>query len=74
MSKFSDWFYKRQNGWFTLTVVTAFLAMISYFQINSYFADKHKLNTFFLVTGIVLTVLSLFFIWKANKTSTGTGG
>lgn len=74
MSKFSEWFYSRQNGWFTLTVIAAFIGMVSFFQINSYFADKHKVNGLFTVMGIVFTLAAIFCIWKANKTSTGTGG
>lgn len=68
------WFYKRQNGWFTLCVISAFAGMICYFSINSWFADKHKLNTEFLIAGIAFTILSLFFIYKAQKSSTGTAG
>lgn len=74
MKQLIAWFYKRQNGWFTLTAISAFIAMISYFQINSYKADLHKLNGFWLIMGIVFTLGALFFIWKANNTSTGTGG
>lgn len=62
------------NPWFGLSVITAFAGMISYFQINSYSADKHHLNGFWLVTGIVFTLVAGYCMYKAKETSTGTGG
>ena len=62
------------NPWFGGLVLFAFGSVISFFQINSYKADKHHLNTFWLIAGIVLGVLAIGCLYKTNKTSTGTGG
>lgn len=53
--------------WYALMVVTAFIAVISFFHINSYFADKHKINGLFLVVGIVFSLVALYSYYMANK-------
>ena len=62
-----------QNPWFGGTVIFAFAGIGCLFTIKSYFADKHNLNGFFLVVGIVLGLAAAFCLYKANATSTGVG-
>lgn len=64
------------NPWFGAMVVLAFGSIISFFQINSYAADKNNMNGLFgwLGIGIVLGIAACYCLYKANKTSTGTGG
>lgn len=50
-----------------ITVVAAFAAMISYFQIGSYGADKNNTNTLFLILGIVFTIIALFSVYQVAK-------
>ena len=65
-----------KNPWFGFMVVLAFGSAISFFQINSFYADTHKLNGIvgFLGLGIVLGLAAVFCLIKVNYTSTGTGG
>lgn len=44
------------NWW--IFVPAAFLAFGSFMSINSYVADKHKINWLFIVLGIVFTVVA----------------
>jgi len=70
------WFSKFFLGtpWFGVMVIVFFAAMISFFQINSYRADKHHLNGFWTVTGIVLTLAAGFCLYKVTKTTDGGDG
>jgi hypothetical protein len=58
--------------WFAISSAVAFAAMISFFQIDSAFADEKKLNTLFTVAGILLTLTSAgimyFKVWKNSNT------
>ena len=75
--KKDNWFIKTfQNPWFICMVVTVFTAVISFFQINSYWADQHHFNGIkgWLGIGIFFSGLSIFFLYMTNKTSKGTGG
>lgn len=75
MKKVWAWLTKTfSNPWFILSVLAAFIGMISYFQINSYKADKNGLNGFWLITGIVFTLGAIYLMYKAYKTSSGRGG
>lgn len=47
--------------------ISAILSAVSFFQINSYWADKHKFNNGWLVIGIVLGVAAIFCLYKVNK-------
>lgn len=40
------------------TAFAAFLAVISFFQINSAFADKHHINGLFIVLGIAFAIIA----------------
>lgn len=65
-----------QNPWYIAMVVAAFVSMISFFNINSYWADQHHFNGIagWLGIGILFALLAIFFLYKANKTSTGKAG
>lgn len=53
--------------WFTVMVITAFVSVISFFNINSYFADKHKINWLFTVVGIIFALVAIYSYAKANQ-------
>lgn len=57
--------------WFALTVVFAFLSVISFFNINSYYGDTHHFNGVFgfLGLGIVLGGIATFGLSKVIKNS-----
>jgi len=65
--------YLSTKLWHVLMGVCAFIAMISFFQINSYWADKHHFNGIFgwLGIGIVFTILALFCLKKVAKAGSG---
>lgn len=51
--------------------VFAFSSVISFFQINSYWADKHHFNGLFgwLGIGIVTGVIACYGLYKVSKNS-----
>jgi hypothetical protein len=61
-----NWSTKR---WFGTMVAFAFASVISFFQINSYWADQHNFNGFFgwLGIGIVTGLVAAFCLYKVNK-------
>lgn len=52
-------------------VVCAFLSVISFFAISSYFADKHHVNGVFWITGFLFGFAAIYFGWKVNSTLGG---
>lgn len=56
--------------------VAAFIAFISFTQINSYWADQNHFNGIkgWLGIGLLFTAITLFGLYKTGKTSTGQGG
>jgi len=62
--------------WFGLMTVFAFGSVISFFQINSYWADQNNFNGFFgwLGIGIVLGLVAIFCLSKVMKYGGGAGG
>lgn len=62
---------QKQNLFWGLTVGLAFAAVISFFQINSYAADKHKLNGMWTVLGVILGVAACVSLYLAIKNSGG---
>jgi len=62
--------------WFGFMVVFAFASVISFFQINSYWADQNNFNGFFgfLGIGIVFGLAAVFCLMKVAKYGGGTGG
>lgn len=63
-----------KNPWYIAMAVAAFISVVSFFQINSAWADANNFNTWWTVIGVVFGVATIFFGYKANKTSTGMGG
>jgi len=59
--------------WFLLMTVLAFASVISFFQINSYWADQNKFNGFFgfLGIGIVLGLGAIYCLLRVNKEAGG---
>jgi hypothetical protein len=64
------------NPWWYGTVACAFIGIISFFQINSYWADKNNFNGIFgwLGVGILFILAAVFCLYKVQKTSTGKPG
>lgn len=59
--------------WFAVSSAIAILAMISFFQVNSYWADQHHFNTGWKVIGAILTIVSglIMYFKVAKKSNTG---
>ena len=57
--------------WFALMVVAAFVSIISFFQINSYWADKNNFNTGFTVIGIVVGLFAAYCLYRVSKSGGG---
>lgn len=57
-------------------VIFAFASVISFFQINSYWADKNNFNGLvgWLGIGIVTGLVAVFCLAKVMKYGGGTGG
>lgn len=56
--------------WFIIMTILAFGSVISFFQINSAWADRDNLNGLFTAAGVVLGVLAvLVLIAKVSKSS-----
>lgn len=55
--------------WFAFMAVTAFISVISFFQINSYWADQHHFNGIFgwLGLGILFGLAAVFCLTKVMK-------
>lgn len=71
MKKKSFWEKFWLNPWYGFMVIAAFISIISFFQINSAWADKHSFNGKWLVIGIVFALVAIGCLYKANKTSGG---
>ena len=63
-------------GWFLIMTAFAFASVISFFQINSYWADNHNFNGLkgWLGLGIVFGLVACFCLYKVSKTSSGGDG
>jgi hypothetical protein len=56
--------------WFAVSSAIAIVAVILFFQVNSYGADKNNLNGFFKVAGaVVLLVAGAIMYFKVAKKS-----
>ena len=62
------------NWWLPATIVSLFLCLISFFQVNSAFADKHNINGVWIVLGSIFAISTLYCGRKAAKTAPGQGG
>ena len=57
------------NQWFVIATIFAFLAFVSFFNIDSALADEKNWNTEFLVGGVMSLVLSGLSLLKARDVS-----
>ncbi len=62
--------------WFGLMSVFAFASVISFFQINSWWADQHKFNGIlgWSGLGIVFGLVAVYCLYKVAKNSNPGGG
>lgn len=59
---------------FVFMSIAAFLSIISFFQVNSYLADRKKWNGLFKVLGVVFLAVAVFFLVKViGQSGTGIG-
>ena len=63
----------KAQHYFLLMVLFAFISVISFFQIDSYWADQNDFNGLFgwLGIGIVTGLVAIFCLFKVSKNSTG---
>lgn len=59
---------KGMKYWVAMAIL-AFASVISFFQINSYQADKHHLNGFWTIAGIILALGACFCLYKVRGMS-----
>jgi hypothetical protein len=64
----------RAHHWMILTVIFAFISVISFFQIDSAWSDAHKFNGLlgWLGIGIVTGLIAIFCL--VNTAKAGGGG
>lgn len=55
-----------KTAW-VVVIIAAFASVISFFQINSAWADKHHFNTGWLVIGIVAGIVAIISLIKVVK-------
>lgn len=53
--------------YWTAMAILAFASVICFFQVNSYWSDKHHFNTWFIVIGIVLGLGAIYCLRQANE-------
>lgn len=61
----------RAHKWMILTAIFAFISVISFFQVNSAWADAHNFNTGWKVIGAVTGLVAIFFLTKTAKAGGG---
>lgn len=54
---------------FLVMTVCAFIAFISFIQINSAASDKHKLHWFWRILGFVFALAAVWFLTRVMKNS-----
>lgn len=54
-------------------VLSAFVSVITFFQVDSYWADTHDFNGSLIAIGVVFGLVAGFFLYKVIKNS-NTGG
>jgi hypothetical protein len=57
------------NQWFVIATIFAFLAFISFFNIDSALADEKNWNTEFTVGGVISLVFTTLSLLKAKDVS-----
>ena len=65
---------KKATKFWRLSGGLGFASIISFFQINSAFADKHHINGVWIVSGIVCGLASIYCMWVAFQNSADGGG
>ena len=63
----------KAKKYFIAMAIFAFASVISFFQINSYWADQHHFNGLFgwLGLGIVFGLVAIYFLTQVIKNSNG---
>lgn len=61
------------NSWYGGLVVSAFISIICFIQTDMYVSEKTG-TALWWVLGGVFALAAIYCLYKANKTSTGTGG
>lgn len=61
----------RAHHWIIITVIFAFISVISFFQINSAWADAHNFNTWWKVIGVVTGIVAIICLIKTAKAGGG---
>lgn len=59
------------NKYHLVTGIIAILAVVCFFHIDSYVADKHNINLVFIIGGIVLALWAAYRVYYMSK---GSGG
>lgn len=52
------------NTYLVIAIVSAFVSVISFFNVNSYWADKNHLNGVVVGAGIVFAIVTIFAGYK----------
>ncbi len=55
--------------WFAVMTIAAFLSVISFFQINSYWSDQHNFNSGWTIIGVVFGLSAIFGLWQVTRRS-----
>jgi hypothetical protein len=65
----------KAKKYFIITAIFAFISVISFFQINSYWADQHRFNGLlgWLGIGIVTGLVAIYFLIQTYRNSNGGG-
>ena len=53
--------------WYAVLVISAFIAVISFFHVNSYIGDKHHINGLFVIIGVVFSLVAGYSFYMCNK-------
>lgn len=61
----------RAHHWMIITVIFAFISVVSFFQVNSAWADAHHFNTGWKVIGAVTGLVAIFCLYKTAKAGGG---
>lgn len=64
---------KKVSLFWKLAGAFGFASFISFFQINSAFADKHHINGVWIVAGIGLGLAAIYSMYQAFQNSGGGG-
>jgi hypothetical protein len=63
----------KAQHYFLLMVLSAFVSVITFFKVDSYWADTHDFNGSLIAIGVVFGLVAGFFLYKVIKNS-NTGG